>query len=306
MTLVPELAAHPALGSTSTTAPDARVISRRSGYRRRDTKASGSADRSGGQRRSSGAGVAVLAVGMTVGPWSVWFSAIAQDRGLLTWRLPQGLAIWSIVPGLLTALLVVGGRLAVADVARRLLRWRVRPAVAAAALLLPPAVAAATLGVADLVGVPVKLGASLSGPAALVYFGYGIGLWLLTEEAGWRGAILPRLQQRLSPLAASLVLGVIWAGWHVPLLLAPGERDSGLPLLPFAVLVVAASVLITALVNAARGSVLVAAVFHSSFDAVFAWTGVVGGDHRLIDLAALVMSITAVLIAPRLLTRQEI
>jgi uncharacterized protein len=37
------------------------------------------------------------------------------------------------------------------------------------------------------------------------------------EEAGWRGYALPRLQSRLGPMRATLVLAALWAGWHAPL-----------------------------------------------------------------------------------------
>jgi CAAX protease family protein len=38
----------------------------------------------------------------------------------------------------------------------------------------------------------------------------------LGEETGWRGYALPQLQRRFSPLASSLILAVLWFGWHLP------------------------------------------------------------------------------------------
>lgn len=44
----------------------------------------------------------------------------------------------------------------------------------------------------------------------------------IIEETGWRGYALPRLLDHYSPLVSSLVLGVVWAIWHIPLFLIPG------------------------------------------------------------------------------------
>lgn len=48
------------------------------------------------------------------------------------------------------------------------------------------------------------------------------------EELGWRGYVLDRLQEKQSALASSLVLGVVWSLWHLPLFFIPGSYQAGL------------------------------------------------------------------------------
>jgi membrane protease YdiL (CAAX protease family) len=51
---------------------------------------------------------------------------------------------------------------------------------------------------------------------AILFFLYNVVYGALSEEPGWRGFALPRLQAKFSPLVSSLILGVIWAVWHAP------------------------------------------------------------------------------------------
>jgi len=101
---------------------------------------------------------------------------------------------------------------------------------------------------------------------------------------------------RLRPLPASLLLGLVWGLWHLPLLHVPGESDEGLPLVGFLVLITGTSVLMSALVSAARGSVLVAAVVNAALDASYSFTGVVGGDHVTFWAAVAVTTLLALLV----------
>jgi membrane protease YdiL (CAAX protease family) len=85
----------------------------------------------------------------------------------------------------------------------------------------------------------------------------------LSEEFGWRGYALPKLQSRWNALASSLILGVIWAAWHIPLWFLAGSSQQGTSFWIFLANLVLLSILYTWLVNNARGSILVAVVFHA-------------------------------------------
>jgi uncharacterized protein len=95
-----------------------------------------------------------------------------------------------------------------------------------------------------------------------------VTLFTFGEEYGWRGYLLPRLLP-LGEIKATLLLGVIWGVWHVPLILAglnyPGVNP-WLAVLVFTFVTVSISFAYTWFYVASSGSVLVAAVLHASFN----------------------------------------
>lgn len=90
----------------------------------------------------------------------------------------------------------------------------------------------------------------------------------LEEEFGWRGYALPRLQMRHSAFVSSVVLGIVWAFWHLPLNLmaqSPGpqyEAAIGI-FLGSIVTMVFLSLLFTWIYNNTSGSVFAALIFHT-------------------------------------------
>lgn len=87
----------------------------------------------------------------------------------------------------------------------------------------------------------------------------------LGEEAGWRGYLLPHLLSQYSPLASSLMLGLIAAIWHFPeglIVGSPSYFHSLIGLLFFTASVTCMSILTTILVLHTRMSVFHAMVFH--------------------------------------------
>ena len=84
------------------------------------------------------------------------------------------------------------------------------------------------------------------------------------EEIGWRGFALPRLLRRFGPWAASVVLGTLWALWHLPLFYLAGMPQFGSPFLPFVGYTIALSIILTFLAQNTRGSVVIATLFHGA------------------------------------------
>lgn len=82
------------------------------------------------------------------------------------------------------------------------------------------------------------------------------------EEFGWRGIALPLLQRRFTPFVASLVLGAVWAIWHLPAFFMSGTPQSSWSFGAFFVGVMAITLILTPMFNAGRGSLLVAFLFH--------------------------------------------
>lgn len=84
------------------------------------------------------------------------------------------------------------------------------------------------------------------------------------EEPGWRGYALPRMLAQQSSFRASLLLGLLWSVWHLPLWLTKGHPAQG-TFLGWTVLgLMATTVLFTWVYNHTKGSLLLALLFHSS------------------------------------------
>jgi membrane protease YdiL (CAAX protease family) len=98
----------------------------------------------------------------------------------------------------------------------------------------------------------------------LLFFGFG-------EEVGWRGFVLPRLLKKSNALAASILLTLFWALWHLPLFFyRPGYITmEWTGILGWVFSLLTGSILLTWLYNSSRASILICAVFHSTIDIAF-------------------------------------
>ena len=91
----------------------------------------------------------------------------------------------------------------------------------------------------------------------------------LGEEPGWRGFALPRLQELAGPCKASLLLGLLWAAWHLPLFLCKAWSSTSFPI--YLLIMTGFSFSMTFLFNLSGGSVVTAIAAHAFFNTTAHW-----------------------------------
>jgi membrane protease YdiL (CAAX protease family) len=89
-----------------------------------------------------------------------------------------------------------------------------------------------------------------------------------SEEAGWRGFALPRLQSKYNALVSSLILGVIWTFWHLPLFYLTGATQTSIPMPIYLLLTLTLTVYMTWLYNNTGGSLTITVLSHFSYNLV--------------------------------------
>ncbi len=225
--------------------------------------------------------------------WAVWVPRAAATQGLLASDLPIAVGqVWSWIPAVaaLVAAALTGGGAAVRDLGARLVRWRVGwrwyvvVLVGPAAFSLTVAVVYALLGGSWEAGLPWASGGGLLGliPLFLVLaLTDGVG-----EELGWRGFALPRLLSQHNALAASMILGVLWTVWHLPLFWTVGAPLYQQPFWLILLDTLAKSVIFTWVFLHTRGSVLLAALLHAATNLFLVSPTVAAADDLTLPLIA--------------------
>ncbi|TCM86992.1 CPBP family intramembrane glutamic endopeptidase [Rhodovulum steppense] len=234
-----------------------------------------------------------ITFGLSWGILGLWMAApgpMAALFGEISGSNPSFLlAVYAPAIAALMLVLAQGGRAGLARFLGRLLLWRCAPGWYLVLLVGMPA--------AFVAGALVK-GASLTEPLA-VGWGPLLGLVALrsltgpVEELGWRGVLQPLLQRHMAPLWAGLAVGTVWGVWHLPAFFLSGTPQSAWGFLPFLAGSVAVGVIVTGMVNAARGSLLLPVLAHAQLNSPL-WPDAQPNDTVFfVALAALVVALDA-------------
>jgi membrane protease YdiL (CAAX protease family) len=228
----------------------------------------------------------VLAIGLT---WIFMITDALGSHGILPFRLPLHMMLLMGYMPTLGAVIVAGqtkGREGVRALLRKLLIWRVGIvwylfAIFGLILIYVPAILLYNR-FSGMPAIPILSENTPTFSSPLELIPQIVLLFLVVglvngEELAWRGFALPRLQARYNALTASLILGVIWSIFHLPLFFtATGTSQADWSFTNFLVSTIALAVLFTWMYNNTRGSVLMAYLLHASANT---WTQVFSIDH---------------------------
>jgi membrane protease YdiL (CAAX protease family) len=209
--------------------------------------------------------------------WIIVAPLVASAQGFIDVSVPFALHYLNDYAPLSAAIItaaIANGTDGIRDLFQRMIKWRVGLGWVLVAAFSPLALFGIATGIV-VVGMgeePPDL--SLLGSITyLPYLGWGGWIfWILTagigEESGWRGYALPSLQDNMSALSATLIVTLLWVGWHLPRFFYYGNyMILGFSVLPLAAHgFLALAIVLTWLYNSTRGSILMAALFHGGYN----------------------------------------
>lgn len=232
--------------------------------------------------------------------WAIGIPLALSENGIIQPILPEWAHYFIAFGPTLSAIIVTisfEGRDGLRRLISRVTCWHVSARWWAIALL------PLLLGLGTVVGIRLVSGSwvdwsSFGEVHFLPSLGFGaLLLWILTfgigEETGWRGFALPRLQEGRSAYAATSILALLWALWHLPQFFYLFDPALAIG---WAFGLYGGAIIFTWLFNSTGGSVLIVAVCHGAVNFV---TGSNAGDGlvaAVVSTAVMVWAVLTVLI----------
>jgi hypothetical protein len=169
----------------------------------------------------------------------------------------------------IAVVLLLSGRGGFRNWLTRCLNWRINWRWYAVAFFLPPAIMLLAIVIHAASGGTVPTSPAI-GHIPLAIANFGLVLLVggpLGEEFGWRSYALPALTAKLGWRSASLIIGLIWGLWHLPLFFMASTPQAHMPMPWFISSTMAQSVIFTWLFRHSGQSIVPALVMHTSINA---------------------------------------
>jgi membrane protease YdiL (CAAX protease family) len=208
--------------------------------------------------------------------WLLWLPSILAGLG---GDMPFDVSVYTavVVPigafapmfAALTLIFRKGGWPGAKAFLRQAIDFRAKPLFYALALLLPIVIHAIAHYLALAIGLDVAdtlFPADLPVPAIVLAVPYFFLMLLIgggQEEFGWRGYAQQPLQERFGVVPASLLIGIIWGFWHLPLWVMPGDGHSTYPFIAFLLMTTSISVIYAWIFNSSGKKLITAIIFHA-------------------------------------------
>jgi len=242
--------------------------------------------------------------------WTVWLLPVQQGRVIyltfLQWRMewPLILVVGNCLPGILALVWALFlGKHQLGRILHSLLAWRTPLRWYVLSIILPLGVFLISSSIV-VVYFPSKRGWPPVSPLfeGLLTLPFG-PLW---EEIAWRAFALRRLQSRYSRLTSSLIVGVYWAVWHIPLWYLTLGYVTVTLLLIMCINLIAWSVIFASLYNRSMESLPVVILLHAVYMAAQneAFAAVSYSNIHLIPVSA-VLSLCLAIVVTRCDKRQK-
>jgi len=197
-----------------------------------------------------------------VASWSIWLAASALAPGYAQVAFLPGTIMPAIVALWLTRR---ESRQSFRELPGRVFKWQISPWYYVFALTFMAAIklSSATLYRLDTGSWPA-FGAT---PVAVMVIAVLVSTPVQAgEEIGWRGFMLQRIADRIGFAWAGLVVGVVWAAWHLPMFLMPYGDMVGQSFPVFLLAVTALSVAMAWLYLRSGGSLLLTMIMHAAIN----------------------------------------
>ncbi len=210
--------------------------------------------------------------------WLLWLPFVLSGFGIITLSdTITSLMTLAVMLGafgpLLAAVILIGtkeGSTGIKDYFRKAFSFRIKPVYYVLAFILPLLITAVSHYIVNFTGIDVLpdnlFPENISVPVFILIIPYFLFILIAgggQEEFGWRGYAQQPLQQRFGILGGSILLGIIWSVWHLPLWFMPGEGHTYYSFFAFSLYTISTAVIIGWLYNASGKKLIIAWIIHA-------------------------------------------